>query len=384
MQIGREQPECPRSLALLRVVEVQMLQEGDSEGVLHLIVSIEPPAPDELERPLDSPGVAVGDLARREPGETSQLHGEQPAPRLVLQVLGELRERVAECLPEVLGCDRHPSSLANGGASGRRPPSLPASVEIGERRQLRFVSPEMRRTLAVSAGAEPIPSVGTLGVGTARWSSVDGAVPRYRPMLASSGLIRGSADDYAFEPKLDGWRVVMTVSAGRVQVRSRNGHDITASVPELGPVADALDARSVVLDGELVAHEGTPSSFYRLSGRMAARTPGAVETARRRTPATFVAFDLLWLDGDVTTASYRERRHLLTELHLQGAAWCTVSSFEGAGAELFAACTSLGLEGLIAKRLDGRYEPGVRSKTWIKAKCADWYEHHGQYRHAKR
>lgn len=117
---------------------------------------------------------------------------------------------------------------------------------------------------------------------------------------------------------------------------------------------------------------------------MAARRPAAVDTARRSTPATFVAFDVLWLNRDITSASYRERRELLTELHLQGAAWCTVSSFEGAGAELFAACTTLGLEGVVAKRLDGRYEQGVRSKTWIKAKCADWYDQHGQHRHAKR
>lgn len=214
---------------------------------------------------------------------------------------------------------------------------------------------------------------------------MDVLVPRYRPMLASSGLIRGNADDYAFEPKMDGWRAILSVASDRLLVRTRNGHDVTAAVPELTPLADeVLRGRSVVLDGELVAHKGTPSSFYRLSGRMAARRPTAVDTARRRTPATFVAFDILWLEADVTNAPYRERRQLLEELRLQGPAWCTVSSFEGAGAELFAACTTLGLEGLVAKRLDSRYEPGVRSKAWIKAKCADWYEDHGQHRHSKR
>lgn len=175
---------------------------------------------------------------------------------------------------------------------------------------------------------------------------MDVPVPRYRPMLASSGLIRGSAEDFAFEPKMDGWRAIVSVVANRLVVRTRNGHDVTAAVPELTPLAgEALSGRSVVLDGELVAHKGTPSSFYRLSGRMAARRPAAVDTARRRTPATFVAFDILWLDDDITSAPYRERRRLLEELHLQGPAWCTVSSFEGAGAELFAACTSLGLGG---------------------------------------
>lgn len=148
-------------------------------------------------------------------------------------------------------------------------------------------------------------------------------------------------------------------------------------------MSDALFGRSVVLDGELVAQEGTPSSFYRLSRRMAARRPASVDTARARTPATFVAFDVLWLDGDITALPYQRRRRLLEELGLSGPAWCTVSSFPGAGAELFAACTQLGLEGLVAKRLDGRYEPGVRSKAWIKAKCAAWLDDHAAHRHAK-
>jgi len=201
-------------------------------------------------------------------------------------------------------------------------------------------------------------------------------------MLASAGAIRGSAEEYAFEPKWDGWRVLVRVTPGGLVVSTRNGHDITASVPELRELR--LPGRSVVLDGELVADRGTPDSFYRLGGRLAARRPGAVERARTRTPVTFVAFDVLWLDGDVTAEPYTSRRSRLEDLSVQGEHWCTTSSFPGAGAELFAACTALGLEGLIAKRLGSRYEPGVRSKHWVKAKCVDWYERHAQYRHARR
>ena len=200
-------------------------------------------------------------------------------------------------------------------------------------------------------------------------------------MLASAGAIRGEAEDYAFEPKFDGWRAMVRVASGRVAVSTRTGRGVTSSVPELEPLGEALFGRSLVLDGELVAHHGTPSSFYRVGGRMAANRPGAVAAAQVRTPLTFVAFDVLWCDGDVTGEPYRERRRILESLGLQGPAWCTTASFEGAGAELFAACTALGLEGLVAKRLDSRYEPGVRSKSWIKAKCAGWLEDHAAYRH---
>lgn len=209
-------------------------------------------------------------------------------------------------------------------------------------------------------------------------------VPRYKPMLASAGAIRGSAEDYSFEPKLDGWRAMVSIAGGKLQVRTRNGHDVTSAVPELEDLSREFFGRSVVLDGELVAHEGTPSSFYRLSGRMAARRPAAIDAARLRTPATFVAFDVLWHDGDVTALPYTARRQLLESFELGGASWCTVSAFPGAGAELFAACSALGLEGLVAKRLTSPYEAGARSKYWVKAKCSAWFEDHGQYRHAKR
>lgn len=214
--------------------------------------------------------------------------------------------------------------------------------------------------------------------------AVDLSIPRFKPMLASSGVIRGGAEEYAFEPKLDGWRAMVSIGDGRVVVRTRNGHDVTEALPELESLVDAVAGRSVVLDGELVAHSGSPSSFYRLSGRMASKRPVAAAAARGRVPVTFAAFDVLWVDGeDLTAAPYLERRHLLEVLALRGSAWCTVSSFPGAGAELFAACDALKLEGLVAKRLDSRYEPGVRSKRWVKAKCSTWLHDHAGYRHAR-
>ena len=50
-------------------------------------------------------------------------------------------------------------------------------------------------------------------------------VPRYKPMLALAGAIRGTAEEYSFEPKLDGWRALVSVSDGAVSVRTRNDHD---------------------------------------------------------------------------------------------------------------------------------------------------------------
>jgi bifunctional non-homologous end joining protein LigD len=198
-------------------------------------------------------------------------------------------------------------------------------------------------------------------------------------MLAASGPIKGDASAWAFEPKLDGWRVLVTVHTGRVAVRTRNGRDATESVPELGAIADAMAGRAVVLDGELVAHQGRAEDFYGLGARMMARHPLA---KARATPIAFVAFDVLWLDGDdLTHRPYTERRAALDGLALQGDRWCTVPSYPGDGAELFKACTELGLEGLVAKRLTSRYRPGERSPDWVKAKTVEWKEQHAWYRH---
>jgi bifunctional non-homologous end joining protein LigD len=84
---------------------------------------------------------------------------------------------------------------------------------------------------------------------------------------------------------------------------------------------------------------------------MAASRPAAVAGAMDRTPLTFVAFDVLWLDGDAIQEPYEHRRTLLEGLEglegleVAGEHWCTASTFPGAGAELFAACTAMGLEG---------------------------------------
>jgi bifunctional non-homologous end joining protein LigD len=75
-----------------------------------------------------------------------------------------------------------------------------------------------------------------------------GVVPSFSPMLAWSGPVAAPASAWAFEPKLDGWRVLVYID-GDLTVRTRNGHNVTASVPELKPMVAALEGRAVVLDG---------------------------------------------------------------------------------------------------------------------------------------
>jgi bifunctional non-homologous end joining protein LigD len=87
------------------------------------------------------------------------------------------------------------------------------------------------------------------------------------------------------------------------------------------------------------------------------------------TPVTYVIFDLLWLDGhSVMGLPYEQRRELLAALDLNGERWQTPEHIVAEGTALLAASAEQGLEGVVAKRLDSTYEPGIRSGAWVKVK----------------
>jgi bifunctional non-homologous end joining protein LigD len=102
---------------------------------------------------------------------------------------------------------------------------------------------------------------------------------------------------------------------------------------------------------------------------MHVQNPAQIRRLAEQVPVTYCVFDLLYLDGHRTTElSYRERRELLEGLALRGPHWDTPPVVRGGGAEALAASKRLGLEGVVAKRLDAGYEPGRRSRAWVKVK----------------
>jgi bifunctional non-homologous end joining protein LigD len=190
-----------------------------------------------------------------------------------------------------------------------------------------------------------------------------------RPMLAKPGRLPRDDDAFAYEVKWDGVRALVAVEGGRARGRSRRGRDITGSYPELRELGRALGATEVLLDGELVAFDadGRPS-FERLQRRMHASETAARRLAPR-VPVTYVAFDILHLDGRSTLGlPYRERRALLDGLELDGPHWRAPASHVGDGEDMVRASRDQGLEGVVAKRLDSPYEPGRRTGAWIKIK----------------
>jgi bifunctional non-homologous end joining protein LigD len=190
----------------------------------------------------------------------------------------------------------------------------------------------------------------------------------FAPMKAVSGPVP-TDDGWAFEVKWDGMRLLADIDAS-VHLTSGSGRDATGQFPELDALVDHLDGHRVVLDGEVVALDGHGrSNFGRLQPRMLTSDPSKVGLLAAETPATFVIFDLLHLDGhDTIDLPYVNRRRLLTDLVEPDAGWMVPAHRVGDGADLFAAAAAQGLEGIMAKRLDSPYRPGKRSPAWRKCK----------------
>jgi len=203
-----------------------------------------------------------------------------------------------------------------------------------------------------------------------------GRVPmpeRIAPMLARAGRwdeVRDAQERFAFEVKWDGVRAIAYLSPGRLRLSSRTGRDVTATYPELRGLVAALGMREAVLDGEIVAFgaDGRPS-FEILQRRIHASSEAAARRLAGSAPVLYAIFDLLYLDGRLLLdRPWSERRALLEALELRDRYWRVPAAQRGEGETLLEATRAHGLEGVLAKRLDSRYEPGRRSGAWLKIK----------------
>ena len=197
------------------------------------------------------------------------------------------------------------------------------------------------------------------------------AADTFTPMLATLAELPGAGEDagWGYEFKWDGVRAVAFVQGGSLSLRSRKAVDVTVRYPELGRLPDVLSAHDAVVDGEIVAMDerGRPD-FGALQNRMH-RTGPEVAGMAAAAPVTYLVFDLLAWDGeDLLDLPYEERRRRLDAVGLSGHRWADTPWFPGGGGQVLAASLDNGLEGVVAKRLDSPYRPGVRSAEWRKVK----------------
>lgn len=192
---------------------------------------------------------------------------------------------------------------------------------------------------------------------------------RIKPMLAELAERPFDSKDHLFEIKWDGIRCVAFIRNGAVHLQNRRLSTMTPRYPELQVLREWPEG--TVVDGEMVVlHEGKPS-FNRLAQREHIGDSRRVELLVQRLPATFIAFDMLYQNGEsIMREPLVERRRRLKELaagfsnpHVVVAEYILKR-----GKRYFEEVERAGLEGIMAKRLDSVYTPGARSTAWLKLK----------------
>ncbi|MDP9202236.1 MAG: DNA ligase D, partial [Gemmatimonadota bacterium] len=190
------------------------------------------------------------------------------------------------------------------------------------------------------------------------------------PMHCETADEAFTRDDWLFELKLDGYRLIASKSRGDALLLTRNGNDYTSVFPEIARAIKSLPFDECIIDGEVVVCDakGLPS-FSRLQQRGRLSSPLEIRRAAVELPATFYAFDLLaFEDFDVRPLPLLRRKELLKDVVPALGALRYLDHIEREGEAFLEQVTALGLEGIVAKKSDYPYRKG-RSDKWLKIKA---------------
>lgn len=187
------------------------------------------------------------------------------------------------------------------------------------------------------------------------------------PMLAitSKNLKFPSSSSWLYEIKWDGYRMICNHSPSRTALYSRNGIDYSSSYPEVVASLQQLP-KSAVLDGEMVSLDKNGVSQFQWLQHYADNPKGEL---------TYMVFDLLYLDGhSIVHLKLKERKELLESLIEDLPSIKFSGHVTGKGKELYEEAKKKGLEGVIGKKADSLYFPGLRSGEWVKFKTQESLE----------
>ena len=189
------------------------------------------------------------------------------------------------------------------------------------------------------------------------------------PMLAAKAEGPFDSEQHLFEVKWDGIRCLAFIEHGRVRLQSRHLTEITLQFPELAGLARLPSG--TVLDGELVLFQSGKPSLDQIRKRALLQSRARIEHSSHATPASYIVFDLLFLERrSLMAAPLQVRREALDKLCAQvpPPGFLLSEAINRSGCALYAAVLRLCLEGVMAKRFDAPYLPGKRSRLWLKIK----------------
>ncbi|QHW33044.1 DNA ligase [Paenibacillus rhizovicinus] len=190
----------------------------------------------------------------------------------------------------------------------------------------------------------------------------------WKPMIVSEGKEAFDDEDYLFEPKYDGWRMLIHKHNERIEAYTRYGALVTAKFPELKEAAAAIKADTAILDCEGICMRGGRPVFDDFAYRGRLSLASRIAQAARTHPATFVVFDLLYTDRAHLHEPLTQRKERLTDVVSDSPVLTKTMFVDGKGKALFAMTKEKGMEGIVAKRKDSAYRLNQTSPDWLKIK----------------
>ncbi|MGA3192406.1 MAG: non-homologous end-joining DNA ligase [Candidatus Bathyarchaeia archaeon] len=188
----------------------------------------------------------------------------------------------------------------------------------------------------------------------------------YKPMLAQSAEAPFNSKDWIFEVKWDGIRAISYVDDD-LSIRSRNDKELRYNFPELEELKNL--ATNAVLDGEIIVMKAGSTDFQKLIERSKVNSQRDIEYMSREFPATYVVFDILETHGKpLINLPLIERKSILKENLREGKHVTTSLFVEEEGEIYYQEALKKGVEGIMAKKKDSPYTPGMRSDNWLKIK----------------
>lgn len=188
------------------------------------------------------------------------------------------------------------------------------------------------------------------------------------PMLLQEVKEPFDDKDYIYELKLDGIRCIAYIEPKSVTLHNKRFKDVSEIYPELSDMVKCVKKR-VILDGELVVLTDGKPDFYALQRRSLMGDKFRISLAAKKNPVQFAAYDILYYDGkELTDKPLMERKAILSEKVKEDNGLSISRYIEEKGVAFFELAKEQDLEGIVAKKKDGLYHVGKRTRDWIKIK----------------
>lgn len=175
-------------------------------------------------------------------------------------------------------------------------------------------------------------------------------------------------ENYIYELKLDGIRCLAYLGDNATELRNKRNKNVTEIYPELKGIYRCVK-KKCILDGELVVFNDGVPDFYALQARSLKSDEFKIKLASKKNPVQFVAYDILYCDGEQITDKPLVERKKIMEDNISESNGLSISRYiERDGIKFFELAKARGLEGIVAKEKSGKYYIGKRTRKWLKIK----------------